>query len=46
MADEGYELAGAEFDDIPPFDSDESGDEEDADLEFDGEEDEDDQGVD
>ena len=44
MANEGYGPAGAEFDDAPFLDSDESGVEEDY-HEFDGEEDEDDQGV-
>lgn len=44
MADKGYDLAGVEFDDTPPFDSDEQDDEEDA--EDADEEDEDDKGVD
>lgn len=41
MADKGYDMAGVEFDDTPPFDSDEQDDEEDTD-----EEDEGDKGVD
>lgn len=44
MSDETYEQAGAEFEDTPPFDSEELGDEE-GEQELD-EEDEEDEGVD
>ena len=45
MSDETYRQAGAEFEETPPFDSNELGDDEDADQEFDGEGEED-EGVD
>ena len=45
MAEEIYRQAGAEFDETPPFDSDELDDEGDADAEFGGVEEED-EGVD
>jgi len=46
MADETYKQAGEEFDETPPFDSDELDYDADADQEFDGGEDEEDEGVD
>ena len=46
MADETYRQTGAEFDDTPPFDSDEFDDAGDPDSEPDGDEDDDDEGVD
>ena len=46
MAEKGYELAGVEFDDTPPSDSDAKDDGEDTDHEFGDEEGEEDQGVD
>lgn len=46
MAEKGYELAGVEFGDTPPSDSDEPGNGGDTDRELGDEEDEEDQGVD
>ena len=45
MSSETHRQTGAGFEEIPPFDSDELGDDEDADQEFDGEGEED-EGVD
>jgi hypothetical protein len=46
MAEETYRQASAEFDETPPFDSDEVDDEGDADAEFGGGDDEENEGVD
>ena len=46
MAEETHRQASAEFDETPPFDSEESDDEGDADEEFGGGDEEEDEGVD
>lgn len=46
MAEENYRQASAEFDETPPFDSDELDDAGDADEEFGDVDDEEDEGVD